>query len=49
MAILDRSVKTLKNKTIPLILISWNRHALREATWEQEDIIREHNPQLFMS
>ena len=32
MAILDRSVKTLKNKAILLVLISWNRHALGEAT-----------------
>ena len=27
MAILDRSVKTLKNQAIPLVLVSWNRHA----------------------
>jgi len=33
MAIMDRSVKTLKNKAIPLVLISWNRHAPGEATW----------------
>ena len=48
MAILDRNVKTLKNKAIPLVLISWNRHVLGEATWEQEDIIREHYPRLFI-
>ena len=33
-AILDRSIKTIKNKAIPLVLVSWNMHALREATWE---------------
>ena len=33
MAILDRSVKTLKNKAIPLVLVSWNKHAPGEATW----------------
>ena len=49
MAILDRSVKTLKNKAIPLVLVSWNKHALGEATWEREDIIRERYPQLFIS
>ena len=27
MAIMDRSVKTLKNQTIPLVLVSWNRHS----------------------
>ena len=25
--ILDRSIKTLKNKAIPLVLVSWNRYA----------------------
>ena len=32
MAIMDRSVKILKNRAISLVLISWNRHALGEAT-----------------
>jgi len=49
MAILDRSVKTLKNKAIPLVLVSWNRHVPGEATWEREDVIRERYPQLFTS
>ena len=49
MAILDRSVKILKNRAIPLVLVSWNRQALGEATWEREDIIRERYPQLFTS
>ena len=47
MAIVDRSVKTLKNRTIPLVLVSWNRHSPREATWEREDAIRDRYPQLF--
>ena len=41
MAIVDRSIKTLKNRTIPLVLVSWNRHSLGEATWEREDVIRD--------
>jgi len=49
MTILDKSVKTLKNKAIPLVLVSWNRHAPGEATWEREDVIRERYPQLFAS
>jgi len=49
MTILDRSVKTLKNRTIPLVLVSWNKHAPGEATWEREDIIRERYPHLFLS
>jgi len=47
MAILDRSVKTLKNRDIPLVLVSWSRHAPGEATWEREDVIRDRYPQLF--
>ena len=47
MATLDRSIKILKNKVIPLALVSWNRHALGEATWEREDNIRECYPELF--
>ena len=30
--VLDRSIKTMKNRTISLILVSWNRHNLRETT-----------------
>jgi len=47
MAIMDRSVKTLKNRTIPLVLLSWNRYSLVEATWEREDVIRDRYPHLF--
>ena len=49
MAILDKSVKTLNNMVIPLVLVSWNRHAPGEATWEREDIIHERYPQIFTS
>ena len=41
------SVKTLKNQTIPLVLVSWNRHSPGEATWEREDVIRDRYPHLF--
>ena len=46
-AILDRTTKVLKNQTIPLVLVSWGRRSLREATWEREDAIRDHYPHLF--
>jgi len=38
MGVLDKSVNTLKNKAMPLALVSWNRHTPGEATWEQDDI-----------
>ena len=47
MVIMDRSVMTLKNRTISLVLVSWNRHSPGEATWEREDIIRDCYPYLF--
>jgi len=47
MVIMDRSVKTLKNRTILLVLVSWNRHSPGEATWEREDVIRDRYPHLF--
>jgi len=47
MAIVDRSVKTLKNRTIPLVLVLWNRHSPGEATWERENVIRDRYPHLF--
>ena len=49
LAIIDRCVKTLKNKAIPLVLVSWNRHAPGEAIWEREDIIQERYPYLLTS
>ena len=45
--IVGRSTKVLKGITILLVLVSWNRHAPGEATWEREDTIRDRYPQLF--
>ena len=47
--IVDMSVKVLKGKEIPLVLISWNRQSPGEATWECEDGVRELYPHLFES
>ncbi|XP_073064026.1 uncharacterized protein [Primulina eburnea] len=38
--ILDRKDKQLRNKLIPLIKVQWNRHGVKEATWELEDKMR---------
>jgi len=48
-AIMGRSVKTLKNQAISLVLVSWSRHSQGEVTWEREDLIRDRYPQLFES
>jgi transposase InsO family protein len=46
-AVIGQSTKVLKGRTIPLVLVSWNRQAPGEATWEREDAIRERYPDLF--
>ena len=49
MTILDRSLKTLKNKAIPLVLVSWSKRVPGKATLEREEVIRECYPRLFVS
>ena len=31
--ILDRMVRKLKNKEIPMVKVKWNHHSSKEATW----------------
>ena len=38
--ILAREVKQLRNKSIALVKVLWNRHGVDEATWEPEDSIQ---------
>ncbi|XP_027182042.1 uncharacterized protein LOC113780441 [Coffea eugenioides] len=45
--LLDRKVKELRNKRIPLVKILWRNHGLEETTWEVEEEIREKYPDLF--
>ncbi|KAL5804683.1 hypothetical protein ACOSQ3_031483 [Xanthoceras sorbifolium] len=45
--ILDREIKELRNKKIPLVKILWKNHNVEEATWESEEVTRQQYPQLF--
>ena len=45
--ILDRKEQILRNKVIPLVKVLWRNHAIKEATWELEDKIRNDYPHLF--
>ncbi|KAK6121488.1 hypothetical protein DH2020_044767 [Rehmannia glutinosa] len=45
--ILDRGVKKLRNKEIPLVKVLWSNHKVEEATWEREEDIRAKYPHLF--
>ena len=45
--ILDRKVKMLRTKAIPMVKVLWKYHEVREATWESEEQMRKQYPQLF--
>ncbi|KAL5819629.1 hypothetical protein ACOSQ4_023471 [Xanthoceras sorbifolium] len=45
--ILNREVKELRNKRIPLVKVLWRNHNVEEATWESEEVMRQQYPQLF--
>ncbi|KAL0448259.1 UNVERIFIED_CONTAM: hypothetical protein Slati_1382300 [Sesamum latifolium] len=45
--ILDRSVRKLRNKEIPMVIVKWSHHSPREATWEVEEHMRDRYPYLF--
>src|ERR1044072_9337457 len=46
--IVDRSIKRLRNKEVPLVKVIWNQ-ATGDATWEVEDKMRESHPELFVA
>ena len=48
-AILDREVKQLRNKQVPLIKVLWQHQGMEKATWEPESTMRAQYPQLFDS
>ena len=48
-AILDREVKKLRNKQVPLVKVLWQHHGREETTWEPEVTMRAQYPQLFDS
>ncbi|KAL5787294.1 hypothetical protein ACOSP7_004243 [Xanthoceras sorbifolium] len=45
--ILDREIKELRNKRVPLVKVLWRNHKVEEATWESEETMRQQYPQLF--
>lgn len=47
MEILDRSIRKLRNKEIPMVKVRWSRHSPKEATWEVEADMRVKYPYLF--
>ena len=45
--ILDRKVKQLRNKEIPIVKVKWSHHSPKEATWEVEEQMKQKYPHLF--
>ena len=45
--ILDKRIKELRNKKIPLVKILWRNQSVENATWELEDEMRKKYPKLF--
>ncbi|XP_040930051.1 uncharacterized protein [Gossypium hirsutum] len=45
--ILDRGVKVLRKKSIPLVKVLWWNHSIEEATWEPENSMHQQYPHLF--
>ncbi|XP_040951522.1 uncharacterized protein [Gossypium hirsutum] len=45
--IMDRDVKPLRRKYIPLVKVIWRNHSTEEATWEPEDVMCEGCPHLL--
>ena len=43
-AILDRQVRKLRSKKIPLVKVLWNHYGEEEATWEFEVDMRHQYP-----
>ena len=46
-AIVDRQMKQLRNKIIPMVKVLWRSDAIEEMTWETETFMRNHYPYLF--
>ena len=46
-AILERKTKTLRNKVIQLVKVQWQHRKGSEWTWEAEEEMRTHYPELF--
>ncbi|MCI79551.1 hypothetical protein A2U01_0100822, partial [Trifolium medium] len=45
--IVDRKIKWLRTKEIPLVKVIWNE-TIGDATWELESKMKEQHPELFI-
>ena len=45
--VVDKKMKSLRNREIPLVKVLWTHHGNKEATWELESDMMEKYPYLF--
>jgi len=46
-AVLERGIRRLRSKDIPMLRIQWSRRGPEEATWETEDSIQRNYPEFY--
>ena len=46
-AVLERGMRRLRSKDIPMLRIQWSRRGPDEATWETEDSIQRNYPEFY--
>ena len=47
MAVVDRQVRQLRTKDIPMVKVLWSNHSEEDCTWEAEAEMRKAYPYLF--
>jgi hypothetical protein len=45
--ILERSVKELRNKKIPMVKMLWEHHGIQDATWKTKKWVKKKFPELL--
>jgi hypothetical protein len=45
--ILEKSIKELRKKRIPMVKVLWEHHGTQDATWETEEWIKKRYPNLL--
>jgi hypothetical protein len=46
--VVERSMKELRNKQIPMVKILWEHHGAKDATWETEEWVKKKYPELLL-
>ena len=46
-AVIDRQVRQLRTKDIPMVKVLWSNYSAEDCTWETESEMRKAHPYLF--